>query len=285
VSPDGWSDRALLLILAASTEVPPGVLREYCGEVADWWQSFFDADYLKIWEASAPPDKTEREVTGLWELLGLAEGAAVLDAPCGYGRIARGLAVRGARVLGVDQSAMLLAEAERLRDGLPTERLGYLRHDLRQPLPASGFDVALNIYSSLGYGTDADDVAILSNLRAALRPGGRLFVETMHRDRAIANLVQDRNRSDRLPDGTLLREEPQFDPVAGRMHTTWYWQGPAGGGQKTGSFRVYTATEVVRMLEAAGLTVRSVHDGCSDRPFVAAGAAIGGRLGVLAVRE
>jgi hypothetical protein len=26
----------------------------------------------------------------------------------------------------------------------------------------------------------------------------------------------------RLNDGTLLIEEPQFDPVAGRIDTTWY---------------------------------------------------------------
>ncbi len=54
------------------------------------------------------------------------------------------------------------------------------------PLEESGFDVGLNIFSSLGYGTEADDVAILSTLRAAVRPGGLVFVETMHRDRVLS---------------------------------------------------------------------------------------------------
>ena len=159
--------------------------------MATWWESFFDADYMRLWEGAEAPEKTEKQVAGLWQVLGLSPASRVLDAPCGYGRISRGIAARGCPVLGVDLSTELLAEAERRRGDLPAERLRYLRHDLRQPLPEGGFDVALNIYSSLGYGAEADDLAILSNLRAAVRPGGQVFVETMHRDRAVATLVQN----------------------------------------------------------------------------------------------
>jgi SAM-dependent methyltransferase len=65
---------------------------------------------------AAPSRRSGREqVDALWQLCGLAEGARVLDAPCGYGRLSRLLADRGAVVLGVDQSPDLLAEAERGR--------------------------------------------------------------------------------------------------------------------------------------------------------------------------
>lgn len=202
-----------------------------------------------------------------------------------YGRISRELAKRGAYVLGLDLSRDLLAEAERRRGDLPAERLRYQRHDLRMPLPESGFDVALNIFSSLGYGSEDDDIAVLSNLRAAVRPGGLVFVETMHRDRMVANLLQNPRPANRLPDGTLLVEEPRLDPIAGRVETTWYWSGPGGSGQKSGSIRVYTATELVKVVEAAGLRFRSAHNGCSTEPFVVPGSAVGGRLGLLAARE
>src|SRR5438132_795994 len=125
----------------------------------EWWQTFFDNDYLRIWEGVEAPGKTERQVSGLWTVLGLTEGSAVLDAPCGYGRISHALAERGARVLGVDLSTDLLEEAERRRGDMPTDRLQYRRHDLRTPLQESGFDAALNVFSSLGYGTEEDDVA------------------------------------------------------------------------------------------------------------------------------
>jgi len=253
--------------------------------MTSWWESFFDADYLRIWEGAEEPDKTERQAAGLWAVLGLAPGSKVLDAPCGYGRISRALAERGAHVLGLDLSRNLLAEAERRRGDLPLERLRYQRHDLRMPLQETGFDVALNIFSSLGYGSEADDIAVLSNLRAAVRPGGLVFIETLHRDRIVANLLQNPRPAIRLPDGTLLVEEPRLDPIAGRVETTWYWSGPGGSGQKSGSIRAYTATELVRVVEAAGLRLRSAHEGCSTEPFVAPGSAVGGRLGLLAVRE
>jgi SAM-dependent methyltransferase len=253
--------------------------------VTSWWEGFFDAEYLRLWSGAETPEHTAGQVTGLWEILGLAPGSRVLDAPCGYGRISLGLAERGANVVGLDFSADLLAEAERRRGDSPSDRLRYRRHDLRQPIAESGFDAALNIFSSLGYGSEADDLAILSNLRDAVRPGGLVFVETVHRDRIVANLVQNPRPARRLEDGTLLVETPRLDPVAGRVETTWYWSGPRGSGEKSASVRVYTATEISKLVEAAGLRLRSVHAGCSPDPFVAPGAAIGERLGLLAVRE
>ncbi|HZA12925.1 MAG TPA: class I SAM-dependent methyltransferase, partial [Myxococcaceae bacterium] len=154
--------------------------------MADWWQTFFDEDYARLWSVFTPPKQTESEVDALWKLLGLAPGSRVFDAPCGYGRISLPLAQRGARVLGVDYSADLLSTAERERGEIGTDLLAYLRHDLREPLAETGFDVALNVFSSLGYGTEADDERILRTLRGAVRPGGRVFIDTMHRDSAVA---------------------------------------------------------------------------------------------------
>ena len=41
---------------------------------------------------------------------------------------------------------------------MPATRLSYRRHDLRQRLSDTGFDAALNVFSSLGYGTEADAI-------------------------------------------------------------------------------------------------------------------------------
>jgi hypothetical protein len=91
--------------------------------------------------------------------------------------------------------------------------------------------------------------------------------------------------SQRLPDGTLVVEDPRFDAVSGRIETCWYWSGPSGHGSKPASLRVYSATELVRLLEAAGLRFRSAHRGCSPEPFRAEGPDLGGRIGLLAERE
>ena len=250
----------------------------------DWWQRFFDADYVRLWAGAEPPEKTESQVAGLWSLLGLQAGSAVLDAPCGYGRIARGLAERGANVLGVDQSAELLAEAERRRGPLAPSRLRYLRQDLRTSLRETGFDAAVNIYSSLGYGSEADDRAVLATLCAAVRPGGLVFIETMHRDRAAVLFSAGLRPAERLTDGTLLIEEPHFDLVSGRVDTTWYWHGPGGSGHKSASLRIYSATELVSLIESVGLQFRAATDGCSSDPFIKPGKPFASRLGLLAAR-
>jgi SAM-dependent methyltransferase len=148
----------------------------------DWWEGFFDADYVRLWGQSEAAGPVAAQVEGLWALFDLHDGSRVLDAPCGYGRLARPLAERGAIVLGVDHSQALLEHAERERGELPAARLRYLRHDLREPLGETGFDCALNFFTSIGYGTEQDDLAILRTLRAAVRPGGRVFVETNDRD-------------------------------------------------------------------------------------------------------
>jgi SAM-dependent methyltransferase len=249
-----------------------------------WWESFFDADYRRIWESFTPPEQTEREVEGLWELLGLRKGMRVLDAPCGYGRHALLLAAHGAIVLGVDQSEAMLSSAEAERGPLPPGRLRFLRHDLRMPLAEGDFDVAVNLFTSLGYGTEKDDLAILRTLRGALRPRGRLFLETNHRDAVVAFFARGGAPSRRLADGTLVIEEPKLDPVRGRIETCWYWRGPGGSGQKEASLRLYTVTELVRLVERAGLEFRSAHAGCTPAPFLATGPEMGGRVGLLAVR-
>ena len=250
----------------------------------EWWQGFFDTEYARLWSELTPPSRSEQEAQGIWSLLKLERGSRVLDAPCGFGRLSRELAVRGACVLGLDISSDLLTEAERRRGEIPVEQLKYARHDLRYPVSESGFDAAINIYSSLGYGNEEDDIAILSTLRAAVREGGQVFIETMHRDVVAARRARGTQVAQRLVDGTLLIEEPQFDPVAGRIHTTWYWSGPTGSGSKSGSIRVYTITELVKLLATAGLTFRSAHRGCTSEPFSAEGPEMGGRVGLLAVR-
>jgi SAM-dependent methyltransferase len=248
---------------------------------APWWEQFFDDDYLRVWATASGAG--DDEAASLWRILGLSPGSRVLDAGCGYGRVSLPLARLGARVLGVDQSLTLLAEAERQRGALEPGQLRYLRHDLRTPLGESGFDAALSLFSSLGYGDESDDLAILGTLAAAVRPGGKVAVDTNHRDVLAALFARGVAPAHRAPDGTLIVEEPRFDPVAGRVETTWFWSGPHGSGQKSASLRVYTITELVRLLERVGLRLEAALHPKTGAPFSPAGPALGGRVLLVAV--
>lgn len=253
--------------------------------MGNWWETFFDADYVRLWGQAGRQPRTAEEADALWQLLQLKDGSRVLDAPCGYGRLARIIAERGASVLGVDQSAALLEKAETDRGDLPPTRLRYLRQDLRQPLKESGFDAAYNAFSSIGYGTEDDDLAVLRTLHGVVRPGGFVLVETMHRDLFAAFRSRGVAPGHRLPDGTLMVEENTFDPIAGRLEMRWFWSGAAGQGEKYGSMRLYTATELVRLMERAGLRFVSAHRGGSIEPFKAEGPEMGGRIAILTQRQ
>jgi 2-polyprenyl-3-methyl-5-hydroxy-6-metoxy-1,4-benzoquinol methylase len=97
--------------------------------MGNWWKTFFDLNYIRIWGVRDNPTQTAKQVQGVWELLGVRVGSCVLDAPCGYGRLSLPIAIRGANVAGVDRSEELLNEAEKDRGDLSTDRLRYFKHD------------------------------------------------------------------------------------------------------------------------------------------------------------
>jgi 2-polyprenyl-3-methyl-5-hydroxy-6-metoxy-1,4-benzoquinol methylase len=264
------------LAFAAAARFTPPVVSQ------PWWQSFFDTEYMQVWGGVNPPEQTVREADALWSLLELRPGMRVLDAMCGYGRLSQPLAERGATLVGVDSSGVLLAHAERERGEVRPQRLSYVHADLREPISGlEPFDAAFNVFSSLGYGSEAEDVAILHNIGTLLTAGAPLFIDTVHRDMVTARLSRGTVPGRRLPDGTLLVEKTEFDQLTGRMHTTWYWYGPRGEGTKSASLRIYSPTELCALASRAGLRVERAVRGISLTPFEGGGEDMGGRLGLI----
>jgi SAM-dependent methyltransferase len=273
VKPSSWS------AIIATLRVKGGYA------VSEWWKTFFDDDYFRIWGQLFSEENNTKQAAELWSMLDLSPGCRILDAPCGWGRLSRPLALLGANVLGVDQSESLLNVAARNRGELAPERLRYLGHDLRTPLLETGFDIACNMFTSFGYGTAEEDVAIFRTLRGAVRPGGRVVVETNHRDLMCAFIARGTKASARLPDGTLFLDDPDFDAISGVVHLNWYWSGPRGSGEKHAEWRCYTPTQIVEMLQRAGLRLAAAYKGLSRTAYKAEGPEAGGRLAIVAVRE
>lgn len=90
------------------------------------WQGFFDANYLELWDAALPADRTEREAEGLWALLNLSAGSKVLDASCGYGRLSHVLATRGAGLVVRSTHAGCSAQPFASAGAPSSNRLGIL---------------------------------------------------------------------------------------------------------------------------------------------------------------
>jgi hypothetical protein len=113
-----------------------------------------------------------------------------------------------------------------------------------------------------------------------LRRGGALLVETLHRDTFVAYLSREGNIASRLPDGTLFLQEPRFD--AGRAEFPYFWQ--RGVSKKRSSVRIYSVTELVRLVERAGLRFRYALHSLTGSPFEASGPRMGGRVTLVAER-
>ena len=180
---------------------------------AEWFTTFFDAAYVAQLREEKPPAQTRREVDFLLRALRPAPGARILDVPCGYGRHASALARRGFRVVGVDLSRAMIAEARRRFAEGP--RLAFVRADMRRIAFRGEFDAVVNLYTSFGYFTPAQNQAVLRRLARALRPGGTLLVD--HRD-PIYDATLPRRPWYRAGAKRFILEDRRFDRRARLLH-------------------------------------------------------------------
>jgi SAM-dependent methyltransferase len=216
------------------------------------WDRLFDELYLRTYAQIDRGVDPAAEALAAARLTGVEPPADVLDCPCGYGRHAIPLAHAGFHVVGADRSPVLLEEARR-RAG-EGEWPQWVEADHRElPFADASFDCVLNLFTALGYRGEDGDRATLAEFRRILRSGGALVVETMHRDR-LASIFQPRIW-DPLPDGGVLVEERVFDQIAGEIETS-HTLIAADGGRESVTYRVriYTVTELVRLLAEASFT-------------------------------
>jgi SAM-dependent methyltransferase len=212
------------------------------------WDELFGDFYLKTYEGIHERD-SEAEALGAATLAGVEPPAELLDAPTGFGRHAVPLARQGFRITGIDRSDVQLSEARRLAGDVEWPR--WVQADVRElPFGDESFDAVLCLFTSIGYrGEDGDRQAFGEALRV-LRPGGPLIIEVLHRDR-LSSIFQER-AWDPLPDDAARLEERRFDYVTGEIETDLTYLAVGERHSVTFRLRVYTATELVRLLAEVG---------------------------------
>jgi ubiquinone/menaquinone biosynthesis C-methylase UbiE len=214
----------------------------------DHWDELFDEIYLTTYAELVDKDVSEDALAAA-ALAGVEAPAEILDAPAGFGRHSIPLAKAGFRVTGIDRSPVQLEEARRRAGDAEWPKL--VEADFRElPFEEESFDAVLNLFSSIGYRGEEGDRQMLGEFLRVLRPGAALIVETMHRDR-LMHVYQPRGW-DPLPDEALVAEERRFDFTAGVIETDHILIKDGKRRQFTYTLRVYTATELVRMLEGVG---------------------------------
>jgi SAM-dependent methyltransferase len=213
------------------------------------WDELFDEIYLRTYAFSLEERDAPAEAEAAARLAGLEPPAAILDAPTGFGRHALPLAKLGFHVTGIDRSEVQLGEARRIAGDV--EWPAWVRADVRDlPFEEASFDAVLCLFTSIGYRGEEGDRQAFGEFFRVLRPGGSLVIEVLHRDRLMA-IFQERSWEP-LADGAVLLEERRFDYAAGEIETDHTYLAVGERHSITFHLRVYTATELVRLLAAVG---------------------------------
>lgn len=152
----------------------------------DWFESEnFWTQYAPIMFDDARWAEAPTVAQYVKDIAGLGEGAKILDAGCGLGRISVELAALGLAVTGVDiiQSELDAARESAEAEGVP---LTLINHDLRSFQAREQFDCAINLYTSFGYcATIEEDMKILKNIADSVKTGGTFIMECTSRETAI----------------------------------------------------------------------------------------------------
>lgn len=231
----------------------------------------------------AEPIADSDEVAYIEKALGIAGGAAaVLDVPCGVGRHALVLASHGHRVMAVDRNPAALEIGRREAEARGLGKA--VRFEVAQmtevlPRDDGPFDAALCFFGSIGYGSEADDLAFFRRVRQALRRGGRFLVD-VHVAETLLPAFEPRDWHSLGEGASRMRvlEERHWNHLTSRVETTWIFQ-PAGGPEveRRTSIRIYTVRELVELAGGAGFSFQDAAESITGAAF-GLGA---GRLGLV----
>jgi demethylmenaquinone methyltransferase/2-methoxy-6-polyprenyl-1,4-benzoquinol methylase len=169
----------------------------------------------------------------------VAPGARVLDVATGTGLVARELARRGARVVGLDQSEAMLREAIRRTARVGLEVRFVLGRAERLPFPDGAFDAVTFTYL-LRYVDDPE--ATVAELARVLRPGGALAgLEFAVPERALLRV------------GWLAYTRGVLPALGLLASPAWYRVGRFLGPSISAFHRSFPLPEQVRWWQAAGI--------------------------------
>ncbi|AAY81649.1 class I SAM-dependent methyltransferase [Sulfolobus acidocaldarius] len=229
----------------------------------DYWIKIFESDLyinemLKIWEEGEKWAKWIDEVVKKYKI----DARNILDVPCGIGRVSYYLTKLNYNVSGIDISEKMINTAkERVKKG------NFIKGDMRHlsTLIRDKFDIILNIFNSLGYYEEEDDLRILNEFRAVLKQGGLLIVNLENRDYAIYNKPEVVHSY--VPPYVII-DKNDFDPFSSRLKVTRsYLKDGKEIERITFSQRLYSLHEIVRLLTKSGFEILEVLSGYSWKRF------------------
>jgi SAM-dependent methyltransferase len=199
-------------------------------------------------------------------LLDLPAGAAVLDVPCGDGRLTVRLAAAGLAATGIDlaEGELALARQAAARAGV---RAQFVAGDLRALPDVGRVDGVVSWGNSFGYLTPADSVRSVAGLHRALRPGGRLVLEshTIAESLLVGGVA---TRAEHEFGGVRMTSRNHYRAEESRLESDLVFEDRDGHVERAwAAHHVHTAGELVRLLRGAGFGAVSLLGADGENPY------------------
>ncbi len=179
-------------------------------------------------------------------------GKDVLDHCCGPGRCSIALARTGFNVTGVDKTKFLLDKAREKAKETNVE-VEWVRADMRDFVRPEAFDMVLSMFTSFGYFENKnEDMLVLGNILASLKPGGVFLIDVMAKE-CLARIFMP-TTSQELPDGSQLIERHEVFDDWTRIRNEWIVI--RNGRARSFKFHhtIYSGQELKDRMRQAGFT-------------------------------
>jgi len=230
---------------------------------SDWYEAFFTDPVVRFWDAAVPSAAAAAEVSFVVRHARLPPHATILDVPCGTGRHSLPLARVGFAVTGIDLSTAALSRA---RGRAASERLE-VRFECSNMLDLAmqaSSDSLVCLGNSIGYFEPSLTSRLLRNFASALRPGGRLIIDTSTCAESLLPLVPERVFS--FPGGTY-EQQIVYDVERSIVKTCAQLTLDGERHELRYQHFVMTSGELVRSLESAGFETCGLYGDTDDAPF------------------
>ena len=230
-----------------------------------WYEAFFDERYLRFYPVLKQQPVASEEAATVMRLLQLEPGQRVLDLGCGTGRHSVALAGLKLEVVGLDLSEPLLEQARTTALAAGVE-VRWIRRDMRELDDLGPFDACVSLYTAFGFFGDEEDLEVLRQITAVLRPGGRLLLDLTNH---LGYLRRFPVEVWRETGEAVTRERNHFDAPSGFLvtHRTAFLKQGGTLELPPSRVRAYLPHEVQGMLQRAGLAVERVLGELGEVPF------------------
>lgn len=221
---------------------------------------FEPTDYLYFYEEAFSNNVVMKQIAFLETQFDMTPPLRILDIGCGNGAVSRALAQKGNQVTGVDFIEGLISIARSKGEAGIT----YLLRDYRDMGFNSEFDIVLVMRTGFGHYDDDANLAVLSNISRALKPGGHCFLDLPNRDFFIRNflpyIVVEKEDS-------LMVDINAFDALSSRLYTKRIVVRNGEVKKKPSFLRFYSSTEMRSLLASVGMDVNRMVGAKDGAPY------------------